>query len=71
MVVLRHHTTGLNFTWTMGRGQVVRRLLLAQETVGSTPTVPAKLLYKQPANWRAVLVGGFLRSMLLGVILIL
>ena len=27
----------------MGRGQVVRRLILAQEIVGSNPTAPAKL----------------------------
>jgi hypothetical protein len=35
----------------MGRGQVVRRLILAQEIVGSTPTVPAKeLILKWPSS---------------------
>lgn len=28
----------------MGRGQVVRRLILAQEIVGSNPTAPAKMI---------------------------
>lgn len=28
----------------MGRGQVVRRLPLEQEIVGSTPTAPAKMI---------------------------
>ena len=30
----------------MGRGQVVRRLILAQEIEGSTPSVPAKTCTK-------------------------
>jgi hypothetical protein len=40
----------------MGRGQVVRRLILAQEIVGSNPTVPAIAIILEKESREALFV---------------